>query len=99
MRSTFRKRNFVMHLFGRHKQSAFQTLLTEWVCLDIAISDSFPSSAVSTAYSRVSVVLLVAFCLLLCVFLAEPSVCQLGATGERARSLWFPWHSNTSFWV
>lgn len=61
MRSTFRKRNFVMHLFGRHKQSAFQTLLTEWVCLDIAISDSFPSSAVSTAYSRVSVVLLVAF--------------------------------------
>ena len=99
MRSTFRKRNFVVHLFGWHKQSAFQTLLTEWMCLDIAISDSFPSSAVPTAYSRVSVVLLVAFGFLFCVFLAEPSVRQLGATGERARSLWFPWHSNTSFWV
>ena len=99
MRSAFRERNFVMHLFGRHELSVFQTLLTEWVCLHITISNTFPSSAVPTAYSRVSVVLLVAFCFLLCVFLTEPSFRQSGATWERARSLWFPWHSNTSFWV
>jgi len=74
MCSTFRKRYFVMHLFGRHKQSLFKTLLAQRVLLHITISDSFPSSAVPTAYSRVSVVLLVALCFLLCVFLAEPPV-------------------------
>lgn len=49
--------------------------LTQRMFLDITVTDTLPGSAISTAYSRVTVVLLIAFGFQLCVFLAEPSIC------------------------
>ena len=74
-----------------------QALLTQRMLRYIAVTNTFPNPAVSTAYSRVPVVLLVAAVLYLLVFLAEPSFRQPGASGVRTGTLWFPWHPATSF--
>ena len=97
--SALGQRQLVMHLFHRTKQTFPVALLTEWVLGYIAVADSFPCPAVSTAYSRVPVVLLVALVLLFLVFLTEPSLCQVGTAGERTGALWFSWHLATSFFA
>jgi hypothetical protein len=44
--ATFREWKDVMYLLGGYNQSLFLTLLTEWVCLDVSVTDAFPSTTV-----------------------------------------------------
>ena len=44
--TTFGERKDVMYLLGGYNQSLFLTLLTEWVCFDIAVADTLPSTTV-----------------------------------------------------
>ena len=44
--ATFREWKDVMYLLGGYNQSLFLTLLTEWVCFDIAVADTLPSTTV-----------------------------------------------------
>lgn len=74
MSSTLGQRFLVVYLFGLHQDSLGIALLTERVLRYITVTDSLPCPSIPTAYSRVSVVLLVAFVLLFLMFLTEPSV-------------------------
>lgn len=87
----------MMNFLYRTQNPMLQALLTQRMLKYIAVTNTFPSPAVSTAYSRVPVVLLVAAVLYFLVFLAEPSFRQPGASGVRTGTLWFPWHPATSF--
>ena len=91
------KRNLMMNFLYRAQNPMFQALLTQSVPKYIALTDAFPSPAVSTAYNRVPVVLLVAAVLYSLVFLAKPSFRRPRASGVRTGTLWFPWHPATSF--
>ena len=91
------ERELVVYFLRRGESPGFETLLTQWVRRYVAVAYSFPCSAVPTAYSRVAVVLLVAFGLQLGVFLAEPAIGQPGASGVRAGPFGFPWYRCTSF--
>ena len=59
----------MMDFIYLHNDSVLIALFTERMCFNIAVSDSFPSSAVPTAYSRITVVLLVAGILLFLMLL------------------------------
>ena len=71
----------MMHLFDRGKPAVFETQLAQRMLLDVPVADALPGAAIPTAYSRVTVVLLVAFGFHLGVLLAEPAIRQLGASG------------------
>ena len=86
------QRHPVVYLLHRMQQPFLITLLTERMLYSVSVTDSFPRPAIPTAYSRVSVILLVAAVLLLLMLLTEPSLCQLWASREGTRPLWFPWH-------
>ena len=81
MSTSFRERQLVVDLFGGCQFSVLFAQLTQRVCFCVTVTDTLPCSAVSTAYSRVTVVLLVALGFLLGVFLTESSVGQLGTAG------------------
>jgi len=68
------QRHFVVDFLSRNQSAFLLAHLTQRMLLHIAVTDTLPSPSVSTAYSRVSVVLLVAFGFSLCVFLTEPAV-------------------------
>lgn len=87
----------MMNFLYRTQDPMLQTLLTQRVLRYIAITNTFPNPAVSTAYSLIPVVLLVAAVLHSLVFLAEPSFRQPGASRVRTGTLWFPWHPTPSF--
>lgn len=74
MSSTLGQRFLVVYLLGLHQDSLGIALLTKRVLCCIAVTDSLPCPSIPTAYSRISVVLLVAFVLLFLMLLAEPSV-------------------------
>ena len=65
------KRDLMMNFLYRTQDPMLQALLTQRVLKYIAVTNTFPSPAVSTAYSRVPVVLLVAAVLYSLVFLAK----------------------------
>lgn len=92
MSSALRQWNLMMHFLCLHKNSLAVTNFTKRMFAYKFVSDTFPSSAVPTAYSRISVVLLVALVLFLLMLLTKPSVCQLWATRITARSLRLSWH-------
>lgn len=92
MSSTLGQRCLVVYLLGGNEPALLLAQLTEGVLCYIAVADAFPCASVPTAYSRVSVILLVAFGFLLCVFLAEPAIRQLGTSGVGTRSFRFSWH-------
>ena len=79
--ATLGQRHLVVDFLGRNQFAVLLAHLTQRVLLHIAVTDTLPSPSVSTAYSRVSVILLVAFGFLPFVFLTEPSISQLGTTG------------------
>lgn len=81
-----------MNFFCSHQDPLFITQFTERMALHVTVTDTFPSPSIPTAYSRISVILLVASVLLLLMLLAEPSIGQLRTTRMRTRSLWFSWH-------
>ena len=92
MSSTLGQRCSVVYLLGGNEPALLLTHLAEGMLCCIAVADAFPCASVPTAYSRVSVILLVAFGFLLCVFLAEPAIRQLGTSGVGTRSFGFSWH-------
>lgn len=74
MSATLRQGLEVVDFLGGNKPSFFLAMLTQRMRLDIAVTDSFPGTSVTAAGSRVTVVAFITLCLLLCVFLAEPSI-------------------------
>ena len=86
-----------MHLFGGGQSAFLLTQLAQRVLLDVPVADALPGAAIPAAYSRVTVVLLVAFGFRLGVLLAEPAVCQLGTAGVRTGALGLCRHRSTSF--
>lgn len=97
MSTALGQRYDVMHLLDRHDNPSLKTLLAKRMFLCIGCTDAAPSPSVPTAYSRIPVVLLVASVFFFLVFLAEPSVCQVGTARMGTRSCWFIWHSFTFF--
>ena len=90
--AALRQRLDVVHLLGRGDSSFLLTHLTQRVLRYMAVADAFPRSAVPAAHSRVPVILLVTFVLLLLMFLTEPAVRKPRTAGVGARALWFSWH-------
>ena len=76
-----------MHLFGGGQSAIPLAQLTQRMLLDVPVTDALPGAAIPAAYSRVTVVLLVAFGFCFGVLLAEPAVRQLGAAGVRTGAL------------
>ena len=97
MRTALGKRYDMMHFLNRNYDPTLEALLTERMLLCIGSTDAAPSPSVPTAYSRIPVVLLVAGIFFFLVFLAEPSVCQVGTARMGTRSCRFIWHSFTFF--
>ena len=73
MRPALCQRQLVVYLLNRTQQTLLITLLTERMLGCVAVTDSFPHPPVPTAYSRVTVVLLVAMVLLSPILVTEPS--------------------------
>ena len=91
--AALRQRLDVVYLLGRGDPSLLLTHLTQWMLCNMPVSDAFPRSAVPAAHSRVPVILLVAFVLLLLMFLTEPAVRKPRTARVGARALWFSWHT------
>lgn len=82
----------MVYFLNRTQHALLVTLFTERVLGSVTVTDSLPRSAVPTAYSRVTVVLLVAAVFLLLMLLTKAPFCQLRASGKGTRPLRFPWH-------
>ena len=95
--AALRERYLVMHLFGGGQPAIPLAQLTQRMLLDVPVADALPGAAIPAAYSRVTVVLLVAFGFRLGVLLAEPAVRQLGTAGIRTGALGLCGHRSTSF--
>lgn len=95
--ATLGKRYLVMHLLSGSQPAIPLAQLAQRVLLDVPVADALLGAAIPTAYSRVTVVLLVAFSFRLGVLLAEPAVRQLGTAGVRTGALWLCGHHSTSF--
>ena len=96
MGTAFSQRLAVVNFFSLYKPTFFEAHLTQGMLTHIAVTDALPCTAIASPGIRVAVILLIALGFLLCVFLAEPAVSQLGTAGMRAGSLWFPGHTLTS---
>ena len=72
--ATLGKRYLVMHLLSGSQPAIPLAQLAQRVLLDVPVADALPGAAIPTAYSRITVILLVAFVLLFLMLLAEPSV-------------------------
>ena len=90
--TAFGQRSLVVYLFGRDQQPVLLTQLTQRMRCRISVTDTFPRSAVSSADSGIAVVFFVAFCFFLGVFLAEPTIGQLGTARMGAGTLGFYGH-------
>ena len=87
-----------MYLFGGSEPTLFLALLTKRMRLDVAVTDTLPSTTVSFVGSRVTFVPVIVFghslLMLGTVLLA---VCKPTAAGVSAGTLWFVGHRFTSF--
>ena len=64
----------VVNFLYRSQSTFLETLFAQRMLCGVAVTDAFPCSAVPTADSRVSVILLVPFVLKPCVFFTEPTI-------------------------
>jgi hypothetical protein len=92
IRSSLSKGKDVVDFLDRDVASFLKTLLTKRVLVDVAVTDSFPSSAVAFAGRVAALELLVVLFHNLGVLLTINAVRQVWASGIAARSLWFSWH-------
>ena len=98
--ATTRKRKNVVNFLGRRQLALLLTLLAERVCLDVAVTDSFPATAVALVGLGVTLVLIVLFVhdlLMLGTVLltySEPTAAGIG-TG----TFWFVGHWFTSLGI
>ena len=93
MRPALCQRQLMVYLLHRSQQPLFLTLLTERVLCGIAVTDSFPSSAVAFAGRVSTLELLVVLFHNLGMLLTINAVRKVRTSGITARSLWFSWHS------
>ena len=87
----------VVYFLGRSKPALSFTLLTKGVQFNVAVTDSFPGSAVSFVGSRVAFILVIIFVHYLFMFLAV--LLALGkptAAGISTGTFWFIRHHFTS---
>ncbi len=82
MGTAFRQRFFMMNFIYRNDDSFLKAQLTKRMCLNIAVTDSFPSSSVPATYSFISAILLVGTIRLLLMFLTVPSIRQIWTAGK-----------------
>ena len=64
-----------MDLFRRNKQTFLLAQLAQRMLLYIAVTDTLPSTTITSAHRRVTVVFLVAFVFQLFMFFTKPTVC------------------------
>jgi hypothetical protein len=95
--SAFGERKDVVYLFGRSELTLLLTFLTERMRLDVAVTDTLPSTTISFVGSRVTFVLVVLFihCFLMLgtVLLAYSKPTAAGVSTGTFR---FVWHWFTS---
>jgi len=95
--SAFGEREDVVYLFSWSETALFLALLTKRMRLDVAVTNAFPSTAVSFVGGRVTFILVVMFvhCLLMLgtvlLTFSKPT-----AAGISTRTLWFVGHRFTS---
>ena len=92
-----RQRKDVVDFLCRGHPAFLLALLTQRMRRNVSVAYPFPRSAVPTAYSRVTVVLLVAAGFLFLMLLTEPSIREIRAAWVGAGSLRSFRHSFTSF--
>ena len=86
-----------MNLFGWCQLAFLLTLLTEWLCFDIAVSNSLPGPAVSFVGRRIAFVLVVLFVHDLLMLGTVLLACgKPTAAGVGTGALGFVWHWFTS---
>jgi hypothetical protein len=86
-----------MHFLNWYDHTLLITKLTKGMCHHVAVADTFPSPSIPTAYSRISVILLVALVLITLVLLTVPTLSEIRTTGNCTGILGFSWHFTSSF--
>lgn len=81
-----------MNFFRGSELPVSFALLTQRVSLDVAVTDSLPSSAVASSCLWIPLVFFVSSRFLLLMLLTKSSLYKLGAAGVRAGALRFSWH-------
>ena len=81
-----------MHFFNRYNHTLLETDLTEGMGLHIGIADTFPDSSIPTAYSRISVILLVACVFLFRMLFTISSFSKVRTSWYSTWLLRFSWH-------
>ena len=92
VRTSFGQRNLVVYLLSRDQLSVLLTQFAQRMRRRISVTDAFPCTSVSSADSGIAVVFFVAFGFFLGVFLAEPTVGELGAPRMGTGTLGFRRH-------
>jgi hypothetical protein len=90
------ERENVVHFFGWRQAASFLALLTQRVCLDVAVANALPGSAVALVALGVALKTIVMVRCLLLMLCTVKTVGQLGTAGVLTGALWFLWHSLTS---
>jgi len=99
MSAALRDGNDVVYLIHRSQPSFLETHLAERMRRSVAVTDTFPGSAVLLVYVRtafVFVVLSAGGCFMLLAVLA---VREVRTAGVGTGSLWFSWHRFTSLGI
>ena len=78
------QRNDVVDFLSRGEDAAFVALLAEGVSGGVSVTEVLPRSAIAPLGGGVPLIAFVAAVLLLGVFLAEPSIGQVGTARETA---------------
>jgi len=99
MIAAFGQGHFVVYFLRRSQPPVLLAHLTQRMLQHITVTNTFPSPSVSTAYSRVSVVLLIALGFHFGVFLTKPTICKPWASRERTWPFGFLRHHFTSSWA
>ncbi len=87
-----RERDNVVNLLGRCCSALFKALLTQRVCLHIAVTNSFPRSAVLLVDINRSCESVVLLCIKPLMLLTIPPVCKFWTVWICTTLLWFMWH-------
>ena len=75
------KRKLVVYLCGRRQHAAAEAVLTQWMCMNISVSDAFPLAAVSAVAVWVALIPVVIVPDQLLILWAVLPGCQLFAAG------------------
>jgi hypothetical protein len=82
----------MMNLFRWDEFPVSFALLTQRMGFNVTVTDSLPSSAVSSSRIRIPLILFVSPVFLLLMFLTKSSIDKLRTSRIRAGAFRFPWH-------